>query len=71
MLKVTVVAWFVKSIHVCFLEGRMTFFFPYKIHRRAGEMAQWLRYSEVMVGCLTGGSGISCVKEAEKKNNSG
>lgn len=30
-------------------------------------MAQWLRYSEVMVGCLSGGSGISCVKEAEKK----
>lgn len=68
MLRVKVVAWFVKSIHVCFLEGRMTFF-PYKIHRRAGEMAQGLRYSEVMVGCLAGGSGISCVKEAEKKTN--
>lgn len=56
-----------KAFMFVFLEGRMTFF-PYKIHRRAGEMAQGLRYSEVVVGCLAGGSGISCVKEAEKKN---
>lgn len=56
--------------HSClFFRGKNDFFFPYKIHRRAGEMAQWLRYSEVMVGCLSGGSGISCVKEAEKKNS--
>lgn len=40
MLRVKVVAWFVKSIHVCFLEGRMTFFFHI---RYTEELEKWLR----------------------------